>query len=144
MIFAAYAVGVITALVAFGRLSDEVGRRRTLLGALALSALSAAVFLITQGPGLLLVGRVLSGLSAGIFTGTATAAIVDFAEPGEEGSACHRGGTRLPRADCRRAQPRPRLVGVGALAQAASLRTAGLVFAAAVACRNPQRWVPTS
>lgn len=85
VIFATYAVGVITALVAFGRASDELGRRWTLLGGLALSALSAIVFLATQGLGLLLVGRVLSGLSAGIFTGTATAAIVDFAEPGEQG-----------------------------------------------------------
>jgi MFS family permease len=78
VIFAAYAVGVIAALVLFGRLSDEIGRRPVLLGGLALSALSAVVFLVAGGLALLLVGRVLSGLSAGIFTGTATATLVDL------------------------------------------------------------------
>jgi predicted MFS family arabinose efflux permease len=84
VIFATYAVGVISALLLFGRLSDEIGRRRTLLPGLALSALSAVVFLVAQGLGLLLVGRVLSGLSAGIFTGTATATLVDLAPPGRQ------------------------------------------------------------
>lgn len=41
VIFATYAVRVIAALVLLGRFSDEVGRRRALLPALALSALSA-------------------------------------------------------------------------------------------------------
>ncbi len=36
------------------------------------------MFLLAQGVALLLVGRVLSGLSAGIFTGTATATLVDL------------------------------------------------------------------
>jgi MFS family permease len=49
------------------------------------SALSAGVFLLAHGLVPLLVGRVLSGLSAGIFTGTATAALVDLAAPGESG-----------------------------------------------------------
>ncbi|HEX3239706.1 MAG TPA: MFS transporter [Solirubrobacterales bacterium] len=81
VIFATYAVGVIAALLLFGRLSDEVGRRRVLLAGLALSALSAVAFLLAQGLAPLLVGRLLSGLSAGIFTGTATATLVDLADP---------------------------------------------------------------
>jgi MFS family permease len=40
---------------------------------------SAAVFLAADSVSLLLVGRVLSGLSAGIFTGTATAAVIEAA-----------------------------------------------------------------
>jgi len=87
VIFATYAGGVIAALLLFGRLSDELGRRRVLLGGLACSALSAAAFLLAQGLGLLLAGRVLSGLSAGIFTGTATATLVDFAAPERRGRA---------------------------------------------------------
>jgi MFS family permease len=74
VIFATYAVGVISALLLFGRLSDDIGRRRTLLPGLVLSALSAGAFLTLHGLGLILLGRLLSGLSAGIFTGTATAA----------------------------------------------------------------------
>jgi MFS family permease len=72
LIFATYAVGVSAALVLFGRLSDQVGRRAVLLPGLALAALSGAVFLIPDNVPTLFVGRVLSGLSAGIFTGTAT------------------------------------------------------------------------
>jgi MFS family permease len=85
VIFATYAVGVISALLLFGRLSDDIGRRRALLPGLVLSALSAVAFLLLHGLGLILLGRVLSGLSAGIFTGTATAAITDLA--GEGGAA---------------------------------------------------------
>jgi MFS family permease len=79
VIFATYAAGVIAALFLFGRLSDQVGRRPMLLAGLALSALSAVMFLLADGLPLLISGRVLSGLSAGIFTGTATATLVDLA-----------------------------------------------------------------
>jgi MFS family permease len=79
VIFATYAAGVIVALVFAGRLSDQIGRRRVLLPGLGLSALSAACFLLAHGLPLLLAGRLLSGLSAGIFTGTATATLVDLA-----------------------------------------------------------------
>jgi MFS family permease len=87
VIFATYAAGVIASLLLFGRLSDQVGRRRVLLAGLGLSALSAVVFLIADGLALLMVGRVLSGLSAGIFTGTATATLVDLAGPQRRGRA---------------------------------------------------------
>jgi MFS family permease len=83
VIFATYAAGVITALLLFGRLSDVVGRRPVPLMGLSMSAVSAVVFLLAQGLAPLLVGRFLSGLSAGIFTGTATATLVDLA--GESG-----------------------------------------------------------
>jgi MFS family permease len=87
VIFATYAAGVIAALLLFGRLSDQIGRRRALLPGIAFSALSAVVFLLAQGLGPLLVGRVLSGLSAGIFTGTATATLVDLAPAEGRGRA---------------------------------------------------------
>jgi MFS family permease len=79
VIFATYAVGVIIALLLFGNASDSIGRRRAMVPGLVLSALSAVAFLAAQGVGLMLVGRFLSGLSAGIFTGTATVAIVELA-----------------------------------------------------------------
>jgi predicted MFS family arabinose efflux permease len=81
VIFATYAAGVIASLLLFGRLSDQIGRRRMLLPGLALAALSAIAFLLADGLALLLVGRVLAGLAAGIFTGTATATLVDLAGP---------------------------------------------------------------
>jgi MFS family permease len=82
VIFAVYAAGVLAALLLFGRASDQLGRRRMLLVGLACAALSTLAFLLDQGLALLIVGRVLSGLSAGIFTGTATAALVDLAGTG--------------------------------------------------------------
>jgi len=82
VIYAVYAVGVLTALVLVGQLSDEIGRRRTLLPGLLCSVLSAVAFLAAHGLPLLFAGRLLSGLSAGIFTGTATAALVDLAAVG--------------------------------------------------------------
>jgi MFS family permease len=82
IIFAVYAVGVLAALVLFGRASDQLGRRRVLLLGLVCAALSAGAFLLAHGLPLLFVGRVLSGLSAGIFTGTATATLVDLAGEG--------------------------------------------------------------
>lgn len=77
VIFAAYAVGVLGALLLFGGWSDAVGRRPVLLAGLAAAIASAVVFLIADDVALLLVGRLLSGLSAGLFTGTATAAVVE-------------------------------------------------------------------
>jgi MFS family permease len=79
VIFAVYAAGVLAALLLLGRASDDLGRRRVLLLGLACAALSAVAFLLAQGLALLIVGRVLSGLAAGIFTGTGTAALVDLA-----------------------------------------------------------------
>jgi MFS family permease len=81
-IFAVYAAGVLAALLLFGRASDQLGRRRLLIVGLVCAALSAVAFLLDQGLALLIVGRLLSGLSAGIFTGTATAALVDLAGEG--------------------------------------------------------------
>lgn len=77
MIFAVYALGVLAALLLFGRWSDAIGRRPVLLAGLGAAIASAMVFLIADSVALLLVGRLLSGLSAGLFTGTATAAVVE-------------------------------------------------------------------
>ena len=78
LVYAAYAVGVLVALIAFGNMSDAVGRRRVLLPGLAAAVLSAVVFLAAADLPMLFVGRVLSGLAAGLFTGTATATLVDL------------------------------------------------------------------
>lgn len=79
VIYATYAFGVLFALLAFGGWSDAVGRRPLLLAGTVAALVSAVVFLMADSVTLLLVGRVLSGLSAGIFTGTATAAVIEAA-----------------------------------------------------------------
>jgi len=54
---------------------------------LGFAALSGVAFLLAGSLALLVVGRVLSGLSAGIFTGTATATLVDLAPAERRGTA---------------------------------------------------------
>ena len=81
LIFAVYAAGVLTALIFAGRASDQVGRRPVLGAALAFSALSTVVFIVAPSVGWLFLGRVLSGFSAGLMTGTATAALTDMLGP---------------------------------------------------------------
>ncbi len=81
VIFAVYAAGVLVALLVTGRWSDAVGRRPLLLGGLGLALLSDLVFLAATDTWVLLVGRVLSGFSAGVYVGTATAAIIESATP---------------------------------------------------------------
>ncbi|MEO6955554.1 MAG: MFS transporter [Antricoccus sp.] len=85
IIYAVYAVGVLVALVLVGSASDAVGRRPLLLAGLAASVLSALLFVTNAGLVVLIVGRVLSGIAAGIFTGTATVALVELALPERRG-----------------------------------------------------------
>lgn len=81
VVYATYAGGVLFALLVFGRWSDVIGRRPVLLAGVVFALASAAVFLCADNVSLLLIGRVLSGLSAGVFTGTATAAVIEAAPP---------------------------------------------------------------
>ena len=81
IIFATYAGAVLSALLFFGRWSDVIGRRPMLVAGAVLAIASSVVFLVAESVPVLLVGRVLSGLSAGIFAGTATAAIIEAASP---------------------------------------------------------------
>ncbi|WIB62747.1 MFS transporter [Curtobacterium sp. MCBD17_040] len=84
VLFAVYAGGVILALVVVGRLSDTIGRRPALLVGIVLSLLSAGLFTVGTPEWLLYAGRVLSGFSAGIFTSTATVAVLEAAPRGRE------------------------------------------------------------
>ncbi|GAA2306104.1 MFS transporter [Streptomyces violaceusniger] len=79
VIFAVYAAGVIVALLLLGSVSDFIGRRPVMLAALVLSGLSAVCFLLAQGLPELFAGRTLSGLSAGLATGTATVTVIELA-----------------------------------------------------------------
>jgi len=82
VIFAIYAFGVIAGLILFGNLSDQLGRKPLLLFGLGLSGVSAMLFLVAGSLVPIYAGRIVSGLSAGIFTGTATAFVIDLAPAG--------------------------------------------------------------
>jgi MFS family permease len=78
VIFAAYALGVVASLFLAGHISDWFGRRRVIVPAIAIGALSAGVFGIWPALPGLLVARVLSGLSVGVVTATATAYLAEL------------------------------------------------------------------
>ncbi|MFD7614738.1 MFS transporter [Streptomyces sp. NPDC059828] len=81
VVFAVYAIAVITVLMVAGNYSDEVGRRPVILCAMALSAASAGCFLLESGLPLLFAGRLFSGFAAGLLSGAATAAVIELAGP---------------------------------------------------------------
>src|ERR1700723_3263881 len=77
--FAVYAAAVIGTLLLAGRSSDQAGRKPVLAVALGASALSTVVFILAPDIGALIAARVVSGLSAGLMTGTATAMLTELA-----------------------------------------------------------------
>jgi MFS family permease len=78
LVYAAYAVGNLVALFLFGRVSDQIGRRRTSLPALALGAVASLIFLCANATPWLFVGRALSGLAIGVAAAAATAWAVEL------------------------------------------------------------------
>jgi MFS family permease len=82
LIFATYAAGVLVALLLAGRASDQVGRRPILAAALGFSVFSTLAFIFASSTGWLFAGRALSGLSAGLITGTGTATLTELAGAG--------------------------------------------------------------
>jgi MFS family permease len=78
LIFAAYTVGTIAALLTFAQLSDQAGRRPMLLGAIGGIVVSTALFIQADGVVILLLARFVSGVATGIVTATATAALHDL------------------------------------------------------------------
>ena len=86
VIFAAYAVGVVFSLFFVGHISDWAGRRRMLVLAVLVSAVSAVMFLLWNDVPGLLAARFVNGVSIGILTATATAHLGELrvkARPGE-------------------------------------------------------------
>src|SRR3954467_9151433 len=87
LVYAAYVVGNLAALLLFGRLSDEIGRRRTAVSAMAIAIASAVVFLFARNIASLYAGRILSGLAIGIGAGTGTAWLAELIARDDKSSA---------------------------------------------------------
>ena len=77
-VFAAYVFGTLLALIFFGGLSDQIGRRPLAISALILTIVSTAFFLLAANVPMLLAGRFLSGLGVGLITSAATAALAEL------------------------------------------------------------------
>src|SRR5690242_2709984 len=80
-IYAVYVIGNLAVLFFFGRLSDQIGRRRTVLIALALTCGSTLLFLFAGSANWLFPARILNGFAAGLGAGALTAWIAEL-EPG--------------------------------------------------------------
>jgi MFS family permease len=87
LIYAVYVLGNLLALLLFGRLSDQIGRRITSLPAVAVGIASAAVFAAASGTAWLFAGRALSGFATGLAAGTATAWIAELYAGSKQGAA---------------------------------------------------------
>ncbi|HEY4099018.1 MAG TPA: MFS transporter, partial [Baekduia sp.] len=77
--FAAYAVGFLAAVLTLGSLSDYIGRRPVLIGALIVQLGSNVMFLAAPSIGWVIAGRVVQGLAGGAATTAFTAALVELA-----------------------------------------------------------------
>lgn len=86
-VFAIYAASLIPTLLYFGGISDEIGRRKTLVIAIGIAALGALTLACASNLWWLLAGRVLQGIAIAIGTPTATAAIREWITPGMEDRA---------------------------------------------------------
>jgi MFS family permease len=89
VVYAVYAIGVIGSLFMAGHISDWVGRRRVLVPAIGVNVLSAIIFLLAPSVPGLLIARIISGVSVGMTTGTATAFLTEL-HLGAGGSASAR------------------------------------------------------
>ncbi|HCI81075.1 MAG TPA: MFS transporter [Ktedonobacter sp.] len=78
LIFATYALGVLFALLWFGRISDQIGRRRVLLSGLIIAVCGAILFVLAQNIVWLFAARFMTGIAVGLATGTATATLVEL------------------------------------------------------------------
>src|SRR5579862_680691 len=77
LIYSVYVLGNLAALLLFGRLADQIGRRSASLLAVGVGMASAAAFAAAAGTPGLFVARGLSGFASGLAGGAATAWIAE-------------------------------------------------------------------
>ncbi|WP_328475002.1 MFS transporter [Actinoplanes sp. NBC_00393] len=78
VIFAVYVAALIGALLVLGALSDHVGRRPVLVGAIALEAIAFVLFLVAGDVTTLVLARIVQGVATGAALSTLGAALIDL------------------------------------------------------------------
>ncbi|WP_436763530.1 MFS transporter [Streptosporangium sp. V21-05] len=76
-VYAVYAVSLLVALLTVGSLSDHIGRRPVILGAVALETVAMVIFAFADGVPALVVARVVQGFATGAATGALGAGLLD-------------------------------------------------------------------
>jgi MFS family permease len=78
IVFAVYAVAALAAVLVSGRISDVVGRKPVLVGALVALLVGLGVFLIADNMALLLLARTIHGAAVGSIVVAGAAALLDL------------------------------------------------------------------
>jgi MFS family permease len=78
IVFAAYVLSLLMALLTVGSLSDYIGRRPTILAALVMNVAAMAMFMTAHSVAALIAARALQGFATGFATATLGAAILDI------------------------------------------------------------------
>ncbi|MFI9546690.1 MFS transporter [Streptomyces sp. NPDC052016] len=81
VVFSAYSLTLLLTLLTTGALSDHLGRRPVLVGALVLEAASMVLLASADGAGALIAARILQGAATGAATSAAGAALLDLEHP---------------------------------------------------------------
>jgi MFS family permease len=87
LIYAVYVLGNVAALLFFGRLADQIGRRNTSLPAIGFGIAGTLAFAFAAGTSWLFAARLLSGFSTGLAAGAATAWIAELYGDRDNGAA---------------------------------------------------------
>jgi hypothetical protein len=79
--FAAYALALVVALLIAGGLSDIIGRRPVLIGAITVELGAMVFFLVAPNIGWVIAARIIQGLATGVATSAFTASLAEIAPP---------------------------------------------------------------
>jgi MFS family permease len=83
LVFAVYALVLAPSLLLFGALSDRIGRRPVILGALVMGVIALGLFALATSVAWLFAARIVQGVSVGMAGGAATAALVELDPSGD-------------------------------------------------------------
>ena len=78
LVFAVYAIAALGAVLVSGKISDVVGRKPVLLGALAAMIVGLGVFLIADNMAMLMLARIIHGAAVGSIVVAGAAALLDL------------------------------------------------------------------
>jgi len=77
LVFAVYAFALLVTLLVAGSISDHLGRRPVIIGALIVEIIAMALFVLADGAAILIAARIVQGVATGIASASLGAALVD-------------------------------------------------------------------
>jgi MFS family permease len=95
LFFGCYVICLVPSMLTLGQLSDRIGRKQVLVGALVAMAVAQAILMATPPFGGLLAARAIQGLACGAYFGTCTAFLIDAAPRGRRGFASTLGAASI-------------------------------------------------